>query len=97
MGVKTLTDLGIKIDTGRSGNQMTLCPQCSHLRKKHNKRCLSVKRDDKGFVFRCHHCDYRGGVIVKSDSYRMVPEPGNLTSDFGGALRRVRYANAGKT
>ncbi len=43
-----------------SGQARTLCPQCSHLRKKHNDPCLSVDIDTG--VWMCHNCGWYGGL-----------------------------------
>lgn len=61
---KTFQDYGITdIVNGRS-----VCPQCSHERKKKNVRCLSVNEQDGCWY--CHHCSWSGGlgevVIVKT-------------------------------
>ena len=53
----TFEELGIS--TRRStGEEKTLCPNCSSTRKKHSDPCLSVNHDEG--VFHCHHCDLRG-------------------------------------
>lgn len=53
-------DFGIDIPPGRSGEVDTLCPQCSHSRKKSRHRCLSVNTD-KG-TWHCAHCGWSGGL-----------------------------------
>lgn len=56
-----LEDLGIQlIKINRDGK--TLCPKCSHLRKKKSDPCLSVDID-RG-IYNCHNdsCDFKGSV-----------------------------------
>ena len=59
---------GIRLPAYGEGNHKTTCPQCS--RQRHNKfdPCLSVKIDERGAAWNCHHCGWSGGVI--EDSYR---------------------------
>lgn len=45
------------------GQRMFRCPMCSHQRKKKSVKCLSVKSDHEGAVFRCHHCEWHGGFF----------------------------------
>src|SRR5690348_81651 len=44
------------------GDHTATCPQCSHKRKKPKLKCLSVKIDDKGACWHCHHCGWSGGI-----------------------------------
>lgn len=54
-----LFDLGIKL-TRRSGQEKTLCPQCSNARKNKRDRCLSVNVTTG--EYHCHNCQWRGNV-----------------------------------
>lgn len=54
-----LRDLEIKV-TRRSGNEKTLCPQCSSGRKNKNDRCLSVNVTTG--EYNCHNCGWKGNV-----------------------------------
>lgn len=54
-----LRDLEIKI-TRRSGNEKTLCPQCSSGRKNKTDRCLSVNITTG--EYNCHNCGWKGNV-----------------------------------
>ena len=67
---KVLADEGIKVKSLKLGNQYTLCPHCSHTRKGSHKkiRCLSVKIDDKGVVWNCHHCTWSGSENAKRET-----------------------------
>jgi len=58
--MKTFQDYGINTNGVRSGSIKTLCPECSHLRKKKTDPCLSVDLD-KGAWF-CHNCSWAGGL-----------------------------------
>lgn len=54
-----LRDLDIKV-TRHSGNEKTLCPQCSVGRKNKNDRCLSVNVTTG--EYNCHNCGWKGNV-----------------------------------
>jgi putative DNA primase/helicase len=59
-----------------SGSQMFRCPVCSHQRKKKNDKCLSVQVDANGFVFKCHHCKWKGGSRrTRHTADRSAPPP----------------------
>jgi hypothetical protein len=66
---KVLAEEGIKVRSFKFGNQYTLCPHCSHSRKGSHKkiRCLSVKIDQNGVVWNCHHCSWSGCENQKSE------------------------------
>lgn len=54
-----LSDIGIKI-TRHSGNEKTLCPQCSDGRKNKRDKCLSVNVTTG--EYNCHNCGWQGNV-----------------------------------
>jgi twinkle protein len=54
------SDYGITVDESRGGEVDTLCPECSHTRKKKTDKCLSVNIAE-GTWF-CHHCSWNGGL-----------------------------------
>ena len=54
-----LSDIGIKL-TRRSGQEKTLCPQCSDSRKNKRDKCLSVNIETGDY--NCHNCGYKGTV-----------------------------------
>lgn len=59
----TYADFNIDIPRGRTTGQVyTICPQCSHNRKKKNNKCLGVNLD-KG-IWHCNHseCDWKGSL-----------------------------------
>jgi twinkle protein len=67
MRPQTFADYGIEIPHGRSGEVDTICPQCSHARRKRTARCLSVNTID-GTWF-CHHCGWAGGLGMHGTGY----------------------------
>ena len=50
-------ELGI-VTRRSSGEEKTLCPRCSHERKKPSEPCLSVNHDEG--VYYCHNCGWTG-------------------------------------
>jgi twinkle protein len=72
---KTFADFGIQLPYGASGEIDTICPQCSHTRKKTRDRCLSVNVE-KG-TWQCHHahCGWTGGLGSKPDDDWRAPMP----------------------
>jgi twinkle protein len=75
--MKTFADFHIDLG-GRSGVEVqTICPQCSHTRKKSKARCLSVNTVEGVWI--CHHCDWRGtlkaGEASKSQPPKRIIKP----------------------
>jgi twinkle protein len=74
-----LNDAGIRLRSYAPGNHTTICPFCSHTRKKKTDPCLSVKIDAKGAVANCHHCGWTEGFSDKvgiQSNYRPIrPAP----------------------
>ena len=62
------------IDLGnRSGVEVqTICPQCSHTRKKPKARCLSVNTVEG--IWCCHHCGWAGSLKSGADSPSRPPK-----------------------
>lgn len=58
--IERLTALGIDLKKIRGNSGVTICPKCSHERKKKNVPCLSVTIDTG--LYNCHHCDWSGCV-----------------------------------
>lgn len=86
------SDYNITIPNGKTtGEVQTICPSCSHERKKKTDKCLSVNLDKKTWY--CHHCAYKGaiGKILKTD-YK-VPQWKNNTQLSNDV---VRYFEARK-
>ena len=70
----------IEIPQGKTaGEVQTLCPQCSHTRKKKTDRCLSVNLDKKAWI--CHHCGWKGAIIDRPEVIKYdVPKWNNNTT-----------------
>lgn len=57
-------DFNIDIRSSKTSGQIqTICPQCSHTRKKKTDKCLSINLDKQ--VWLCQHCGWKGGLIEK--------------------------------
>ncbi len=55
----SFAELGIPARCG-SGEEKTLCPRCSHQRKKSAEPCLAVNHDEG--IYYCHHCGWNGSL-----------------------------------
>lgn len=66
-----LTSVGVDVEA--LGSRISRCPMCSDHRKKKNEKCLSVKVDADGYVFRCHHCSWHGGSTRYTPAGRREP------------------------
>jgi twinkle protein len=66
------TDFGLSFPDSFSGELQSVCPSCSHTRKKKTVKCLSANGDKLAWV--CFHCGWSGtlkeGVDHKSDPFR---------------------------
>lgn len=62
--------------TKTSGEAQTVCPECSHNRKKKTDKCLSVNLDKQTWF--CHHCGWKGALLEKEVEY-VRPEWKNKT------------------
>lgn len=61
-------DYNIDIRTSKTtGEVQTICPNCSHTRKKKTDKCLSVNLDKHTWF--CHHCGWKGALIEKQVEY----------------------------
>ena len=61
--MEQLIDQGIRLRNWGQGDHKTVCPKCSDQRKNKKDPCLSVTIEPDGAaVWKCHHCDWRGGV-----------------------------------
>ena len=38
-----------------------ICPECSKDRKKSKAKCFHIEFRESGVVYRCNHCDFKGG------------------------------------
>lgn len=65
--MEELRERGIALRNFAVGDHKTTCPQCSHTRKNKTDQCLSVTIEhDDGAVWKCHHCDWSGGIAGRS-------------------------------
>lgn len=58
--MKNFIDYGITIPPGREGEIKTLCPKCSHTRKKNTAPCLNVNTE--AGLWHCWHCEWSGSL-----------------------------------
>ena len=57
-------DFGIKIKK-TSGQVKTICPKCSHERRKKTEPCLSVNIDEG--IWNCHNCGWTGSLKKQNE------------------------------
>lgn len=69
----TFADLDIDIRGKTGGNVKTLCPWCSHTRKKKTDPCLSVNVEEG--VWLCHNCGQSGSLGAHVNGYGSSPRP----------------------
>ncbi|XIA64523.1 toprim domain-containing protein [Bradyrhizobium sp. TZ2] len=70
-----LASVGVDV-AAFSGSRVARCPVCSNQRKKKLDKCLSVRVDAHGYVFRCHHCRWKGGSARHTAAaHRASPTP----------------------
>src|SRR5271156_6170330 len=65
---RKLQDEGIRLQGGvRQGNHKSLCPKCSHTRRKKTDPCLSITIDGNGAVWNCHNsgCGFAGSTAER--------------------------------
>jgi len=75
----TYEDYGIELKSNKtSGEVVTICPQCSYLRKKKKDKCLSVNLDKK--VWHCHHCSWDGAIREEVKKEYFKPTFSNRTN-----------------
>jgi len=75
-----LAENNISVASLRDGNSKTKCPRCSHTRRHKSDKCLSVRIDRDGVMFRCHNCDFHGGEFFEQRERNDRQQPnGNAT------------------
>jgi twinkle protein len=79
-----LSDLGIKL-TRHSGNEKTICPQCSDGRKNKRDKCLSVNITTG--EYNCHNCGWKGNCrsLERKREEKHYERPGK---DYVAAIQR---------
>jgi len=80
----TFQDVGIDIRKIKGSSGKTICPQCSHTRKKKDDPCLSVNVNEG--VWNCHHCGWNGGL--KQKIYKL-PEVKEIKSKYSDSM--IKY------
>tara|TARA_R110002020_G_scaffold56890_1_gene156980 strand:+ start:639 stop:2399 length:1761 start_codon:yes stop_codon:yes gene_type:complete len=65
--------LGINLRGQMSGLVQTVCPQCSHTRKKNTDPCLNVNLLE-GY-YKCWHCEWKGSLKGAQKSQNYIPQP----------------------
>lgn len=71
----TYSDFDIQVPQGRvNGEVYTICPKCSHDRKKKNVKCLGVNLDKA--IWHCNHCNWKGSLQNKT---YQLPKWENIT------------------
>jgi hypothetical protein len=82
---------GIQLKNYAPGKYSTICPECSHDRKKRKLECLSIKIDGQGATWYCHHCGWTGPG-KGSGKGKANGQGGNFaaTYDYPG-FQKVRY------
>lgn len=69
-----ITENNFTIPSGRnSGEVQTICPKCSHTRKKKTDKCLSINMDKKSWF--CHHCQFKGRHFEVSEPSMVYVKP----------------------
>lgn len=81
----TYQDFGIDVEIRANGSKDTICPKCSHTRKKSTQKCLHV--DFEKQVWRCNHCEWAGGLPKEKQIIYEVPEWKNNTNLSDGVLK----------
>ena len=66
---------GIRLKNHSIGNQKTVCPKCSHTRSNKQDPCLSVTINTDGTLWKCHHCDFKGGAGAFSKERKTYQKP----------------------
>jgi twinkle protein len=62
----------IEVSTG-SGEKQSICPICSHDRKKSTQKCLGFNVDKK--IGRCNHCDAEFYEKINTDELKSILKP----------------------
>ncbi|MDX9913922.1 MAG: hypothetical protein RBS77_05065 [Candidatus Moranbacteria bacterium] len=68
----TFAELGIEERPGKV-RYSTICPQCSHLRKKKTDPCLTVNNEPDNRWYKCWNCGWSGNLDIL-DKYKKVQE-----------------------
>ena len=69
-----LLEHGIRPAHHTDGNQKLPCPECSHTRKHRSDLCLSLTINRGHALWKCHHCEWSGGVKERDDNRSARPQ-----------------------
>ena len=58
----TIASIPPQITLPPPGKVKTICPKCSHTRRKKFERCLRVTPAEVGFNVSCYHCGYQDWI-----------------------------------
>lgn len=67
--IDRLADAGIRPRDFAEGSQKLPCPKCSKDRRNQKDPCLSLKIDQKGATWKCHHCEWGDGFVLHPDGF----------------------------
>lgn len=70
-----LAEEGIRPRGFGEGTQKLTCPRCSDQRRHKSDPCLSLKIDEKGATWRCHHCEWADGFVLREERRYDPPQP----------------------
>lgn len=107
--IDALADHGIRPKDFRPGDHKIRCPECSDKRKNKNEPCLSLTIKDDGAVWKCHNCEWSGGVRSgdrpayrtepRREPVRITRSPDDLPADaiawFAAREDTLRFADVG--
>lgn len=72
--METYDSYNIEIPNGKTtGEITTICPQCSHTRKKSKLKCLGVNLDLK--IWKCNHCGWVGRLKEEKAEKKQYAKP----------------------
>jgi len=73
--MNTYSDYGIEVPYDVTGENRTLCPECSPHRKKSSEKCLAVNTEKETWF--CHHCGHSGGLKkdARTDRESIIIKP----------------------
>jgi len=68
-----------------SNQNRTTCPVCGPDRRKHNEKSLSIKIDGDFAVYKCHHCDISGSILIRDEDPPCTPIASALQTSLSEA------------
>ena len=83
-----LEEAGIELRRTSEGNHKTKCPKCFHTKTKTRTFDLSVLIDERGIVWNCHRCGWKGH---SGDLAQWFEEERGIDPVVPKKVRRLRY------